>query len=93
VDQALNRRVGTQTRNGQGPDEVKDVPDIHPPGSGHEAADIPLEPAVVQDDVAGGGIEALAFEHGVFLHHVAEGQRGGEGVAELDDAEGGDDGD
>ena len=44
-------------------------------------------------DAAGGRVEALVGAHGVLLDEVPERERGGEGVAELDDAEGGDDGD
>ena len=44
-------------------------------------------------DAAGGGIEALVRAHGVLLDEVPQRERGREGVAELDDAEGSDDGD
>ena len=46
----------------------------------------------MQDDGAGGGVEALATPEGVLLDVEGEVEERGEGVGELEDAHGGDDG-
>ncbi len=65
------------------------MPDIEIPLLGEEAADPPLEAAVVVDDLARRGIEALTLLHGVLLDVVAESEHGRETVRELHEAHSG----
>lgn len=90
--QVLNRRIRTQPRQHQRPEEVEDVPHIHPPAIGHEAAQQPFHATVAPPHDARGGVEAFVGAHGVSLAHVGDRQHGGEGVGEVQDAEGGDGG-
>jgi len=87
--QILNRRIRAQPRQNQRPKKVQYIPRVHPPAIGHEAPHKPFEPTVAPPHRARGGIEALVGAHGVPLAHVGDRQHGGEGVGEVQDAEGG----
>ena len=91
-NQILHRRPNAQSRRRQRPQNVKHVPDIQIPILRHEAPHQPLHAPVLQRDLPRRGIEPLVRAQGVLSDVEGEVQRGGEGVCELDDADGGHDG-
>ena len=91
-NQILHRRPNAQPRRRQRPQKVHHVPRIQVPILRHEPPHQPLRAPILQRDLSRGRIEALAGAQGVLFHVVGEVQPGGEGVCELDDADGGDDG-
>ncbi len=91
-DEILHRGPGAQPARRQRAQKVNDVPHIQIPVAGHEAAHHSLDAAVVQRDLPRDGVEALAAAQGVLLDVEGEVQPGGEGVGEVEDAGGGDDG-
>lgn len=95
INHTLDRRISTKTRRCQCAAKVENVEHIHIPRATKEAADETADTAVVANNLASGGIKALALRrsNGVPLREVPERQKRREAVAELDDTEGGDDGD
>ena len=91
-DQILHRGPGAQTRRRQGPQEVKDVPNVQIPVPRHETPHQPLHAPILQRDLPSGGIEAFATAQGALFYIEGDVQPWREGVGELDDADGGDDG-
>lgn len=91
-DQVLDRGPDTQASRRQRAQKVDDVPNIQVPIPSHEAPHHPLHASVLQTDLPGDGVEALAAAQGVFLDAEGEVQEGGEGVSKLKDADSGDDG-
>ena len=91
-NQIFHRSPNAQPRRRQGPQQINDVPSIQVPILCHEPPHEPLHPAIVQRDLSRSGIEPLAVAQGVLLDVEGDVQQGGEGVGELDDADGGDDG-
>lgn len=92
-DQILHGGPDTQSGRRQRAQTVDDIEHVQVPVTGHEAPHHPLDARVLQGDLAGGRVEALAAAEGVLLDVEGEVQEGGEAVGELDDAEGGDEGD
>ena len=90
-DQILHRGPDAQPGRRQGAQEINNIPHIQIPILRHEPPHQPLDASVVQDDVAGDGVEALAALEGVFLDVEGQVEERGEGVGELEDAKGGDD--
>ena len=72
--------------------KVDDVPHIQIPIPRHEASHQALHARVLQADLSGDGVVALTAEQGVLLDVEGEVQERREGVGELEDAGGGDDG-
>lgn len=68
------------------------MPDIDVPPESHEASNPSLHARVIPPRKASVGIEAFALTHRVLLHGIRNMKDGREGVAELDDTEGCDDG-
>ena len=91
-NQILHRGPDAQPGRRQRAQKIQHVPNIQVPVPGHEPPHQPLHTPVVQRDLAGGGVEALAGAQGVLSGVVGDVQPGWEGVGELDDADGGDDG-
>ena len=72
--------------------KVDYVPHVQIPIPRHEPSHQPLHALVLQADLSGDRVVALTAEQGVLLNVEGEVQEGGEGVGELEDAGGGDDG-
>ena len=72
--------------------KVDDVPHIQIPIPRHEPSHQPLHAPVLQADLSGDGVVALTAAQGVLLDVEGEVQEWWEGVGELQDADGGDDG-
>jgi len=53
----------------------QDVEYIHVPLAAHETTHHTLDTAVLLDDLACCGVETFAWEHGVLLDHVCEGEK------------------
>ena len=85
--QALGRRVDAQRSRGQRTEEVEEVEAVQCPLD-LEASHPALEAAVDVVVLLGKGIEDLLRHHGVLLDLEAERQQRGEGVRELQDADG-----
>lgn len=90
-NETLDSRVATESSSDEGAEEEDQVPDVQedvlrkPTGPAPEAV-------VVADCLAGRGIPALTLLDSVALDHGAEGEKRREGVGELQNAEGGDEG-
>lgn len=91
-DQILHRGPNAQSRRRQRPQEVHHVPDVQIPILRHEPPHQPLHTPILQCDLSGSGVEPLAGAQGVLFDVEGKVQPGGEGVCELDDADGGHDG-
>jgi len=91
TNQRLNRGITTQPTNDQTPQKIQDIEATHP-----ETLLIsppPPLPSIIESSVSAGfGIEGFFGEHGVLLDVEAEFQQGREGVGEVADAEGADEG-
>ena len=91
-NQILDRGPNAQTSRRQGTQKVHNIPHIQIPIPRHEPPHQSLHARVLQTDLARNGVVALAAAEGVFLDVEGEVQEGREGVGELQDAGGGDDG-
>ena len=91
-DQILHGGPDAQASRRQRAQKVDDVPNIQVPIPSHEAPHQPLHASVLQTDLPGDGVEALAAAQGVFLDVEGKVQEGGKGVSKLKDANSGDDG-
>lgn len=91
-NQILHRGPNAQPGRRQSPRAVKDVKHVQIPVPSHEAPHQPLEAAILQRDLARGGIEALIAAQGVLFDVEGDVQPWGKRVGELEDADGGDDG-
>lgn len=91
-NQILTRGPDAQPGRRQRAQKVDDVPNIQIPIPSHEAPHHPLHARVLQADLPGDGVKTLAAAQGVLLDVEGEVEEGGEGVGELEDADGGDDG-
>ena len=72
--------------------KIDDVPHIQVPIPRHEPSHQPLHASVLQADLSGDGVVALTAAQGVLFDVEGEVQERREGVGELEDAGGGDDG-
>ena len=93
INQPLTSGISTQPGHRKRTAQIDNIPNIDIPPTSHETPRNPRNPAVMLGDIAGIGIKPFAVTEGVFLDVEREGEPGREGVCELDDAEGGDDGD
>lgn len=90
-NQILHRGPDAQPGRRQSPHAVNDVPHVQIPIPRHEAPHQPLDAAIMQCDLPGGGIETFVAAQGVLFYIEGDVQPGRERVGELDDAGGGND--
>ena len=90
--QILHSSPNAQTSRRERAQKVNDVPHIQVPIPRQEAPHQAPHARVLQADLSRNGVVALAAAQGVLLDVEGEVEKGGEGVCELEDADGGDDG-